>query len=135
MATEFGFESLAAVEPTAGVASVREHPWAAILPRVAKPARYLGGEEQQIVKAPESVTCRFVLAFPALSHSVRAPLHACSHRAPHFYAPSPFWDYYCPSRCLSPQTCPDFETFTILHGSSRIPGLIPRLYQRSHRGM
>ncbi len=64
MATEFGFESLAAVEPTAGVASVREHPWAAILPRVAKPARYLGGEEQQIVKAPESVTCRFVLAFP-----------------------------------------------------------------------
>jgi len=42
----------------------REHPWAAILPRVTKPARYLGGEEQQVVKSPGSVTCRFVLAFP-----------------------------------------------------------------------
>jgi len=42
----------------------REHPWAAILPRVTKPARYLGGEEQQVVKPAASVVCRFVLAFP-----------------------------------------------------------------------
>ncbi len=31
---------------------------------MSKPARYLGGEEQQIAKDPAGLACRFVLAFP-----------------------------------------------------------------------
>lgn len=50
--------------PTDSSETPREHPWAAILPRVSKPARYLGGEEQQIAKDPAGLVCRFVLAFP-----------------------------------------------------------------------
>jgi len=42
----------------------REHPYAAILPRVAKPARYLGGEEFSRVEPRPQAICRFVLAFP-----------------------------------------------------------------------
>jgi radical SAM family uncharacterized protein/radical SAM-linked protein len=42
------------------------HPYAAFLPRVKKPGRYLGGEEQSVVKSHEGLTCRFVLAFPDL---------------------------------------------------------------------
>ncbi|MFO0635797.1 MAG: TIGR03960 family B12-binding radical SAM protein [Nannocystaceae bacterium] len=65
----------------------REHPWAAILPRVSKPARYLGGEEQQIVKDPTTVTCRFVLAFPdvyevGMSHLGTRILYALVNREP-----------------------------------------------------
>ncbi len=52
------------VQGVAAASRRSEHPWAAILPRVTKPARYLGGEEQQVVKAADAVTCRFVLAFP-----------------------------------------------------------------------
>jgi hypothetical protein len=33
---------------------------------VAKPGRYIGGEEQQRVKPAEGLICRFVLAFPDL---------------------------------------------------------------------
>lgn len=47
-------------------ADLREHPYAEFLPTVQKPGRYLGGEEQQIVKDPEGLRCRFVLAFPDL---------------------------------------------------------------------
>ncbi len=47
-------------------AAMREHPYAAFLPTVQKPGRYLGGEEQQIVKDPDGLRCRFVLAFPDL---------------------------------------------------------------------
>ena len=42
------------------------HPYAAFLGRVAKPGRYIGGEEQQRVKPVEGLICRFVLAFPDL---------------------------------------------------------------------
>jgi radical SAM family uncharacterized protein/radical SAM-linked protein len=42
------------------------HPYADFLGRVAKPGRYIGGEEQQRVKPREGLTCRFVLAFPDL---------------------------------------------------------------------
>ncbi len=64
-----------------------EHPWAEILPRVGKPARYLGGEEQQIVKAPEGLTCRFVLAFPdvyeiGMSHLGTRIIYELVNRAP-----------------------------------------------------
>jgi len=42
------------------------HPYAEFLGKVAKPGRYIGGEEQQRVKSPEGLACRFVLAFPDL---------------------------------------------------------------------
>lgn len=42
------------------------HPYAAFLGRVAKPGRYIGGEEQQRVKPADGLVCRFVLAFPDL---------------------------------------------------------------------
>lgn len=45
--------------------ALAEHPYAAFLPRMSKPGRYLGGEEQAIVKTGD-LTCRFVLAFPDL---------------------------------------------------------------------
>lgn len=45
---------------------IADHPYAAFLPHVTKPGRYLGGEEQQIVKDHEGLACRFVLAFPDL---------------------------------------------------------------------
>lgn len=44
-----------------------DHPYAEFLPRVTKPGRYLGGEEQSIIKSDISqLSCRFVLAFPDL---------------------------------------------------------------------
>lgn len=46
--------------------ALRAHPYAAFLARVQKPGRYLGGEEQTIVKDHAGLTCRFVLAFPDL---------------------------------------------------------------------
>jgi radical SAM family uncharacterized protein/radical SAM-linked protein len=48
------------------VDAVAEHPWAEFLGRLQKPGRYLGGEEQQVVKRHEDCACRFVLAFPDL---------------------------------------------------------------------
>ncbi len=44
------------------------HPYAEFLGKVAKPGRYIGGEEQQRVKPADDpeVVCRFVLAFPDL---------------------------------------------------------------------
>src|SRR5450759_4401011 len=36
----------------------------AILPRVAKPARYMGGELNSVKKPPEEVSVRIALAFP-----------------------------------------------------------------------
>lgn len=43
------------------------HPYAEFLGRMAKPGRYLGGEEQQTVKPlTADLACRFVLAFPDL---------------------------------------------------------------------
>ncbi len=43
------------------------HPYAEFLAEMRKPGRYLGGEEQSIVKpASADLSCRFVLAFPDL---------------------------------------------------------------------
>ncbi|MCX7807644.1 MAG: hypothetical protein N2515_03465, partial [Deltaproteobacteria bacterium] len=44
--------------------SFAEHPYAAFLDRVEKPARYVGGEYGQVRKPWDSVDCRFCLAFP-----------------------------------------------------------------------
>jgi radical SAM family uncharacterized protein/radical SAM-linked protein len=43
------------------------HPYAGFLARLQKPARYVGSEEQAVVKSPSAaLACRFVLAFPDL---------------------------------------------------------------------
>ncbi len=46
--------------------ALKAHPYADFLARMKKPGRYLGGEEQAIVKDHAALTCRFVLAFPDL---------------------------------------------------------------------
>ena len=53
-------------EMPADPAALREHPYAELLPGVEKPGRYLGGEEQQIVKDHAGLRCTFALAFPDL---------------------------------------------------------------------
>ena len=55
-----------ALELTAGHDAFNAHPYADFLARMKKPGRYLGGEEQAIVKDHADLTCRFVLAFPDL---------------------------------------------------------------------
>ena len=75
-----------AAAPLAGIAA--SHPYAALLARVAKPGRYLGGEEQQICKPwDDALTCRMVLAFPDLyeigmSHLGTRILYALLNKAP-----------------------------------------------------
>ncbi|NVB41677.1 TIGR03960 family B12-binding radical SAM protein [Pseudenhygromyxa sp. WMMC2535] len=46
--------------------TMASHPYADFLARMQKPGRYLGGEEQSIVKDHAALSCRFVLAFPDL---------------------------------------------------------------------
>lgn len=46
--------------------ALKAHPYADFLARMQKPGRYLGGEEQAIVKDHAGLACRFVLAFPDL---------------------------------------------------------------------
>jgi radical SAM family uncharacterized protein len=46
--------------------ALKAHPYADFLARMEKPGRYLGGEEQAIVKQHGGLVCRFVLAFPDL---------------------------------------------------------------------
>ena len=62
-------------EPMDAVKPPVDHPYAEFLGQVAKPGRYLGGEEQQIGKLPRwagpgtgdaGLACTFVLAFPDL---------------------------------------------------------------------
>jgi hypothetical protein len=40
------------------------HPYAPFLHRVTKPARYVGGEYNQVVKPPGTTQVRMALAFP-----------------------------------------------------------------------
>ncbi|HEV8325100.1 MAG TPA: TIGR03960 family B12-binding radical SAM protein [Myxococcota bacterium] len=44
--------------------TLAQHPYAALFPRVEKPSRYVGGEHNAVVKPPEAVDGRMVLAFP-----------------------------------------------------------------------
>lgn len=50
--------------PAVTAAALSEHPYAGFLTSVQKPGRYLGGEEQQILKEHDGLACTFVLAFP-----------------------------------------------------------------------
>lgn len=61
------------------------HPYESFVHEVAKPARYLGGEYNQIVKDWETVDCRFCLAFPdvydiGMSHLGTKILYAIVNR-------------------------------------------------------
>ncbi len=44
--------------------NLAQHPYSAFLHRVMKPARYVGGEYNQVVKAPGTTRVRMALAFP-----------------------------------------------------------------------
>ncbi len=46
--------------------NLNDHPYASFVHRVEKPARYLGGEYNQVVKDPASVRVSLALAFPDL---------------------------------------------------------------------
>ena len=65
-------DRLAPVPEFPGPDALSAHPYAAFLARMRKPGRYLGGEEQSIVKRDQAqggdhaLACRFVLAFPDL---------------------------------------------------------------------
>jgi radical SAM family uncharacterized protein/radical SAM-linked protein len=48
------------------MAELKDHPYADFLHEVAKPARYIGGEHNQIVKDPRAVRISLCLAFPDL---------------------------------------------------------------------
>ena len=48
------------------MASLQDHPYAGFLHRVEKPARYVGGEYNQVVKDPAAVRAQLALAFPDL---------------------------------------------------------------------
>ena len=47
-------------------APIGDHPYAPFLEKVRKPAQYLGGEDGQVRKDWDSVSCRMCLAFPDL---------------------------------------------------------------------
>ncbi len=55
-----GHRRRSGIEPRTHVA----HPYAEFIDKVAKPARYLGGEYQSVVKDPATVAARVCLAFP-----------------------------------------------------------------------
>ncbi len=44
--------------------SAGQHLYGDLLPLVAKPSRYIGGEFNSVAKDPEAVTARIALAFP-----------------------------------------------------------------------
>ncbi len=48
------------------MSSLQAHPYASFLHEVEKPARYIGGEYNQIVKDPKAVRVQLALAFPDL---------------------------------------------------------------------
>ncbi|HVH99440.1 MAG TPA: TIGR03960 family B12-binding radical SAM protein, partial [Enhygromyxa sp.] len=54
------------IERTSLGDALKAHPYADFLARMQKPGRYLGGEEQAIIKDHAGLACRFVLAFPDL---------------------------------------------------------------------
>jgi len=63
------------------------HPYAAFLHRVEKPARYLGGEHQEVRKDPAAVATRVCLAFPdtyeiGMSHLGTKILYGILNKAP-----------------------------------------------------
>jgi radical SAM family uncharacterized protein/radical SAM-linked protein len=71
------------------------HPYADIIGRVAKPARYLGGEYLSVKKDPAAVAASIVLAFPdvydiGMSHMGTKILYSVLNKEPDLYAERAF---------------------------------------------
>jgi len=67
--------------------TISEHPYATFVHRVEKPARYMGGEYNSIVKSWERVDSRFCLCFPdvydiGMSHMGTKILYAIVNKTP-----------------------------------------------------
>ena len=65
----------------------QNHPYTPFLHRVLKPARYVGGEVNQIVKEPSTVRARMALAFPdvydiGMSHLGTKILYSLLNKTP-----------------------------------------------------
>ncbi len=78
---------------------MREHPYAPFIDRVHKPAQYLGGEQGEVRKAWDEVSCRMCLAFPDLyeigmSHLGYKILYEIINQRPEFLAERAYavWD-------------------------------------------
>jgi len=70
---------------------ISQHPYAAFIDRVHKPAQYLGGEQGEVHKPWDEATCRVCLAFPDLyeigmSHLGYKILYDVVHRDPSLIA-------------------------------------------------
>jgi radical SAM family uncharacterized protein/radical SAM-linked protein len=109
-------------EMPADPAALREHPYAELLPAVQKPGRYLGGEEQQIVKDHAGLRCRFVLAFPDLyevgmSHLGTRILYDLVNRQPDLVCERAFSPWGDLEQGLRARGLPlvSLETYTPLH--------------------
>ncbi len=108
------------VEPSSDV--LAEHPYAPFLGRMQKPGRYVGGEDHQIVKDHEGLTCRFVLAFPDLyevgmSHLGTRILYALVNGAPDLACERAFSPWSDLEAELRARGLPlvSLETYTPLH--------------------
>ena len=74
---------------------LHDHPYAAFLHKVAKPARYTGGEYNQVVKDPGSVRASMVLGFPdiydiGMSHLGTKILYSVLNKHPDILAERAF---------------------------------------------
>ncbi|HET9232847.1 MAG TPA: B12-binding domain-containing radical SAM protein, partial [Candidatus Eisenbacteria bacterium] len=97
------------------------HPYASFLHEVLKPARYVGGEVHQIVKAPETVRVRMALAFPdvydiGMSHLGTKILYSLLNKHPDLAAERVFCPWIDMERQLRERALPllSLETATPL---------------------
>ncbi len=91
--------------------SLKHHPYAPFLHRVAKPARYTGGETNQIVKDPAQVRVRMALAFPdvydiGMSHLGTKILYSLLNRRPDIAAERVFCPWIDMERELRERNLP-----------------------------
>ena len=97
------------------------HPYASFLHEVLKPARYVGGEVHQIVKAPGTVRVRMALAFPdvydiGMSHLGTKILYSLLNKHPDLAAERVFCPWIDMERELRERALPllSLETATPL---------------------
>ncbi len=93
----------------------------ALLPRVEKPVQYVGGEKNQVLKDPRSVSVRVALAFPdtyaiGMSHLGLRILYGILNEDPDVYAERAFAPWFDLERLLREERIPlaSLETHTPL---------------------